>query len=154
MDQRMPVIVFLLGLSLWAGSANAAGEHDGIGVRGGIARDPGQLVIGGQLEVGPVLGPALFVPSLDLQFADGPTLLTVNADLRWYLLPLPGTGIYFYGAGGPGVSIAEGDTGLGASLAVGTHIPMRAGRRYNVEVRFGFGDIPDLKVLMAVVWGL
>jgi hypothetical protein len=154
MVQRLLVIVSLLGLTSWTASANAAGERDGIGVRGGIAQDPGQLVIGGQLEVGPVMGPALFVPSLDLQFADGPTLLTVNTDLRWYLLPLPDTGIYFYGAGGPGMTLAEGDVGLGVSLAAGAHIPMRAGRRYNVEARFGFGDVPDFKFLMAVVWGL
>jgi hypothetical protein len=153
MIQRALVIAACLGIVTWTASARAAGAGDGLGLRGGFAREPGQIVLGGHLELGPALGPAYVVPGLDLHVANGPTFVNVNTDLRWYLLPLPDTGLYLYGAAGPGLVLAD-DVGTGGSLVVGAHIPMRSGRRYNLEARFGFADLPGLKVSMAYVWDL
>lgn len=121
----------------------------GLGPRAGLA-DGDDVFLGAQGEFGRVLGAATLAPSLDLRLGDeGAT--TANLDLRWYLLPLPDTGLKFYGAAGPTVVLAP-DTELGLSLVVGLHIPMKSGRRYNVEYRFGVGDIPESKVAVAVLF--
>ena len=77
----------------------------------------------------------------------------MNADLRFYLIPLPETGIRFYGAAGPTLMLSP-DTELGLSLILGLHIPMKSTRRYNVEYRWGIGDIPDHKIAVTVMFGL
>lgn len=126
--------------------------RDGLGLRLGMNMEPDQFLIGGQGEFGPVIGPSFLVPSLDFGIADA-TTVTANLDLRWYLLPLPETGLYFYGSAGPTVVLSP-DTEVGLSLTAGVHIPMRNYRRYNLEVRFGFGDIPDFTIVGALVFGL
>jgi len=40
------------------------------------------------------------------------------------------------------------------SLILGLHIPMKSTRRYNVEYRWGIGDIPDHKIGVTVMFGL
>jgi hypothetical protein len=143
----------LVFLALLADQAAAAAGRAGVGVRAGLSRSPDQFLVGGQLEVGPVFGPAYLAPSLDFGFGDPETVAIVNADLRWYLLPLPDTGLQFYGAIGPAVLLSP-DTELGFTLTAGLHIPMQGLNRYNVEVRFGFGDIPEVKFAAAVLFGL
>ena len=129
-----------------------AGGRDGLGFRAGMSAGPDQFLIGGQAELGPVLSSAYLVPSLDLGF-DDTNLLAANVDLRWYLLKLPETGIHIYGAAGPTVVLSP-DTEIGLSLTAGLHIPMKSQRRYNVEFRFGFGDVPDFKIVGALMFGL
>ena len=132
--------------------SRAGGSRDGLGMRAGMSMGPDQFLIGAQAEFGPVVASSFLVPSLDLGFDDQTTVIA-NVDLRWYLLPLPETGIYFYGSAGPTIVVSP-DTDIGLSLTVGAHIPMKKHRRYNVELRFGFGDIPDLKIVAAIMFGL
>jgi len=146
-------VLFAMIVVLAPMSARADGPKDSIGVRGGYAVEPGQLVIGGQMELGPILGPAYFLPVLDAHFGDD-TFLLGYAELRWYLLPLPDTGVSFYGSAGPGLVLAGGDGDVGLSLSAGAEIPMSQGRRYNLEARFGIGDLPDLTIALAVLWSL
>jgi hypothetical protein len=113
------------------------------GIRGGASSSPNHAYLGFQTEFGRILGGAHLAPSLDLGLSDGSATI-LNGDLRWYLVTLPETGLQFYGAAGPGLVISP-DTNLGLQLTAGLHIPMRNGRRYNVEARFGFGDVPDFK---------
>ena len=110
------------------------------------------FLVGVQGEFGQVLGTATLAPSLDFKIGDSGAT-TANIDLRWYLLPLPETGLRFYGAAGPTVLLSP-DTDLGLSLSIGVHIPMKTGRRYNLEYRFGLGDIPEHKVALAVLFGI
>jgi len=133
-------------------SDSHAGGRDGLGIRTGMSVGPDQFLIGAQGELGPVIGPAFLVPSLDIGI-DDPTTAIANLDLRWYLLPLPETSIHFYGSAGPTVVLSPG-TEVGLSLAAGVDIPMRGQRRYNIEARFGFGDIPDFKIVGALVFGM
>jgi len=137
--------------ALTAGSEARSGR-DGLGLRAGLTTEPDQFVIGVQAEFGPVLSSGYLVPSLDLGLEDRTTVLA-NIDLRFYLIPLPETGIYFYGSAGPTVVLSP-ESDLGLSLTAGIHIPMKNRRRYNVEVRFGLGDVPDLKIMAALMFGL
>jgi len=128
-----------------------AEAKDGLGFRLGLSQSPDQFVIGAQGEAGPVLGPSYFVPSLDVGLGDPSTVVVFNGDLRWYLLPLPDTSIRIYGQAGPALVLAP-DVELGLGLTAGVDIPMKRGRRYNMEVRFGFGDVPDLKFMLGVMF--
>ena len=129
-----------------------AGPRDALGARIGYGPDQDQFYLGGQAELGPVIGAAFFLPSLDVGLGDN-SLTMFNADLRWYLLPLPETAIYFYGSAGPTLILSPGSE-LGLSLVVGVDIPMKARNRYNLELRFGVGDIPDLKLMLGVLFDL
>lgn len=136
-----------------------AGSNYALGVRGGWSSKPDQFFIGGQGEFGKFLKSARFAPSVDVGFGDDFTVTAINLDLRWYLLPLPETGIYFYGAAGPTLAIISPDKGdsdseIGLSLTAGAKIPMKGANRYNLEFRFGIGDIPDLKIAFGILFAL
>lgn len=124
-----------------------------LGIRAGLSQGPDQFAVGAQAEVGS-LGLATIAPSIDLGFGDGADLTAVNLDLRWYLFPLPQTGIQFYAAAGPTAIFVSSNSEIGLSLTAGAKIPMKGTGRYNVEARFGIGDIPDLKVMLGVLFGL
>lgn len=111
-----------------------------------------EVFLGVQGEFGPAVGPATIVPSLDFGIGDGPATVA-NCDLRFYLIPLPETGLRFYGAAGPSIVFRDGSD-LGLSLTLGLHIPMKKQRRYNFEYRWGIGDLPDHKIGFAVMFGL
>ena len=146
-------IAVLSMVMLFAGVTDThAGHGNGIGILAGTDTGPNDFFIGGQAEFGPIINSAFLVPSVHIGFDDG-TSGAANLDLRWYLLPLPETGIRIYGAAGPTMVFAS-DTKVGLSLTAGFDIPMRDRRRYNVELRFGFGDIPDLKFSAAVMFGI
>ena len=115
-----------------------------LGPRLGSTQGPDEFYLGAHLETGVRVGTGRFAPSLDLGIGDVDHAV-FNADLRWYLLRIPETGMQIYGSAGPSLPLSP-DTDLGLSLTAGLHIPMRGGRRYNVELRFGFGDVPDLKI--------
>jgi hypothetical protein len=110
------------------------------------------VLLGVQSEFGAVLGPLVLAPGLEWGLGDGDQTLA-NVDLRWYLLPLPETGIRIYGLAGPGLVLSP-ESELGFNLGLGAHIPMRAGRRYNVEYRFGLGDLPDHTLSVAILFGI
>ncbi len=126
--------------------------RDRLGLQAGFSSGPDQFVVGGQGEFGPAVGSAFLAPSVDLGLGGNSTVTVINGDLRWYLLPLPETGIRFYGQAGP-VLVVSPDTELGFSLAAGADIPMKNRRRYHVEARFGFGDVPDFKLVLGVLFG-
>ncbi|MCH7948650.1 MAG: hypothetical protein IIC66_12720, partial [candidate division Zixibacteria bacterium] len=108
-----------------------------------------------QGEFGRFAGTAVFAPSIDFSLGGDGT--AANFDLRWYLLPLPKSGLTFYGAAGPTLFFASGkgaSTEVGLSLTAGMKIPMRGGNKYNFEARFGIGDIPDLRIMFGILFGV
>ena len=145
--KRSWIIGTLAGLA--ATSAQAGDE--GFGVRAGFSMDPDQFVLGAHMETGRVLGPACLVPSVDLHVDDN-NLIMINVDARWYLLPIPDTGLEIYGGVGPALAIADGDNEIGFTVTGGLDIPSSRGRRYAVETRFGFSDMPDLKLMFGITW--
>jgi len=148
----MRIAFLLLALLSLSASAGHAQRTPALGPRGGVSRSPDQAYLGVQGEFGPVFEGAHLAPSLDFGLGDHDVKI-LNADLRWYLIHLPETGLRFYGAAGPGLLLSP-DTELGLNLTVGLLIPMKAHRRYNLEARFGLGDIPDLKLGLSVLFSL
>lgn len=148
-------IGILAAFGLWLlPSALPAVTGAALGIRAGVSQEPDQFVAGAQAEFGG-LGQATIAPSVDLGFGDPGDLTALNLDLRFYLFPLPQTGIQFYGAAGPTAVFFEGGgEEIGLSLTAGAKIPMKGTGRYNLEARFGIGDIPDLKVLLGILFGL
>jgi len=133
------------------GSTPRAQAQTTLGPRAGFG-DESEFYLGAQLELPAKFGSVSLVPSLD--FGPGTDASSVaNADFRLYLVPLPDTGIRFYAAAGPTMMLS-GDLELGISLSLGLNIPMKASRRYNVEYRYGLGDIPEHKIGLAVMFGL
>ena len=138
---------------LFTFEAESAPIKGALGLRAGASSNPDQFVVGAQAEVGQ-FGMATIAPSIDLGFGDNSDLTAVNLDLRWYLFPLPQTGIQFYAAAGPTAVFVSSQSEVGLSLTAGAKIPMKGTGRYNIEARFGIGDIPDLKVMLGVLFGL
>ena len=108
--------------------------------------------LGARAELGTVFGSAVFVPGIDFTLGDG-SFVALKAEFRWYRFPLPDTGIRVYGVAGPTI-VTSGDTEFGLTLAAGINIPMKKKNRYNAEVRFGIGDIPDVRFLFAVLFSI
>ena len=154
MNKKLSEILIVFGiLTLVPATLKAGPVRAALGVRAGLSQNPDQFVVGAQAEVGS-LGLATIAPSIDLGFGDNSDLTAANLDLRWYLFPLPETGIQFYAAAGPTAVFANSQSDVGLSLTAGAKIPMKGKGRYNLEARFGIGDIPDLKVMLGILFGL
>ena len=149
------VILLLILFALLPSSASAGAA---IGPRAGYDFDSDDFVLGAEAELGHVFQNFRFAPSLDFELGDN-TITALNADFRLYLFHLPETGLRFYGSAGPTLLFdfpGKGDreTELGLSLVAGMKIPMKKQNRYNLEMRFGIGDIPDLKLMFSVLFGI
>ena len=132
--------------------ATTAQAGSAFGPRAGISGASDDLYLGAQMEFPARFGDLSLVPGFD--FGPGNGARTVaNTDFRLYLVPLPETGIDFYAGAGPTMMLS-GVLELGISLTLGLNIPMHGSRRYNIEYRWGLGDIPDHKFGLAVMFGL
>jgi hypothetical protein len=132
--------------------------NSAIGPRIGMNLDSDEFIVGAEAEFGRVFESFRFAPSLDFELGDN-TTTAFNSDFRLYLFNLPETGLRFYGSVGPTVIFdspeeGESQTEIGLSLVAGLKIPMKGHSRYQLEARFGFGEIPDLKVMFGVLFGL
>ncbi len=148
---RTALTVFCLVMMTFAATPDAH-ANSALGPRAGLNGGGDDLYLGVQMEFMAKFGSVSLVPSFDFgPGTDAPSV--ANADFRLYLIPLPDTGIRFYGSAGPSM-LLSGDLELGLSLTLGLNIPMKGTRRYNVEYRWGLGDIPDHKIGVAVMFGL
>ena len=133
-------------------AANAVQAGSALGPRAGINSGGDDLYLGLQMEFMAKFGDLSLLPSFDFgPGTDAPSV--ANADFRLYLIPLPETGIRFYAGAGPTMMLS-GDLELGLSLTLGLNIPMKDSRRYNIEYRWGLGDIPDHKLGLAIMFGM
>ncbi len=151
MRPKMSILTPLLACALLALCTTPVLAAGALGPRLGIAGSS-DVFVGVQGEFGPVVDQATIVPGIDFGVGDGPPTI-VNCDLRIYLVRLPETGLRFYGAAGPSL-VTEGGSDLGLSVTLGLHIPMHGQRRYNLEYRWGLGDLPDHRIALAVMFGL
>lgn len=148
-------VLFLTGFS----SVQAAGANFGLGARAGYSSNPDQFVIGGQGVFGKVWQRVRITPSVDLGFGNDVKTIALNFDGMIDLFSPPGSKVVLYGGAGPNLAIYSPDIGdnqteLGVSLIAGMKIPAIASNYYNLEARFGFGDIPDFKILFGYMFSI
>jgi len=155
----MALLLFVFSVAAEAQNkkkAKGRSKNYSLGARIGIDNSASQFLIGGQGEFGRVAGSAVLAPSVDFSLGGDGT--AANLDLRWYLLPLPESGLTIYGAAGPTLFFTSGkgasSTEFGLSLVAGMKIPMRGGNKYNFEARFGIGDIPELRFMFGILFGI
>jgi hypothetical protein len=154
------VCVLVAGCMLLAAACPLSASDDSrksIGVRAGYGHNPDQFVIGAQADLGEVYSRIHFVPSIDAGFGDHMTTVTLNGDVKLYV-PLPESSVMLYGLAGPALTIwspegGDGDTEIGLYLGAGTRMPLGDNGWYNLEVRFGISDVPDLRILLGVLFG-
>ena len=151
-------VLFALFLCALLPVAATAQLRTGIGPRVGISVDPDQLLLGGQAIIGEIAPNVTFDPSLELGFGDNVTTLAANFDLHYHFdlenvtwRPYAGFGadIVFYNFDdddGPGDG--DTDTEVGGGLIIGAGAPTSSGNRFFAEMKFGLGDVPDLKIVV------
>jgi hypothetical protein len=146
----------LLAALLAPGAAHAAETATGFGPRVGLSIDPDQIVLGGQLAIGEVAPDITFNPSLEFGFGDDVTVIALNLDGQYHFRVQSspwrpyvgfGIGINFIEVDLPEPFRDVSDTEVGGNLIVGAGVPTRSNNRFFTEVRFGLGDIPDLKIM-------
>jgi hypothetical protein len=149
-----------LAVALMPVAADAA-RITHVGPRAGFAFDPDQFTVGGQMDIGPLAEDFTFNPNLELGFGDDLTVIALNLDGQYHLqlqnssvAPYfgAGLGVNFFNFDAPsGFTGDSSDTELGMNLIVGLGFPMQSSNRFFTELRFGIGDIPDLKLMAG--WG-
>lgn len=153
----LAVCACLIG-GLIAPAAAANSPRMGLGLRPlGFSINPDQYVVGVQAVMGKYYRGRL-APSVDFGFGDNATVITGNFDLKIDLFSPPKSEAVFYVGGGPTLSyispdVGDSDTEIGLSLLGGIKLSMSEKNYYNIEARFGIGDIPDFKLLAGVMFG-
>ncbi|MBK6733670.1 MAG: outer membrane beta-barrel protein [bacterium] len=132
-------------------------EGKAFGFRVGYGAEPDQFVFGLQADMGPTYGRLHFVPSIDVGLGSEMTTMSLNSDFKIFM-PLPNSSLLFYGLAGPTLSHwildeAEDDTEIGFSLGAGARVEFGDIGWYNLEARFGTGDIPELRIMAGLLFG-
>jgi hypothetical protein len=151
------LFVILLGLN----GSNALAQDGqspsglGFGLRAGFGLDPDQFVIGAQVSLGKAFAITRVVPSVDVGFGDNVTTIDFNADFLLRLI-VENTSFGLYGGGGPTLAFldfknSDSKWELGLSVVVGAQVPIIKKHATNIEARFGIGDIPDFRLLLALI---
>jgi hypothetical protein len=146
----------LLGALLAPGAAHAASPATAFGPRVGLSIDPDQLVLGGQMMIGDLAPDVTLNPSLEFGFGDDATVIALNIDGEYHFR-VQGSPWRPYVGFGLGINFIEfdrpapfddvSDTEVGANLIVGAGVPTRSNNRFFTEIRFGIGNIPELKIM-------
>lgn len=140
------------------GQVKTDNTSKGMGLRAGYGTNPDQFVIGVQGVLGKTLGFMRFAPSIDAGFGDDMTTFLFNADLRLLSFSPPGSPAGLYAGAGASIAVLDvssngSDTEVGLNVVTGLTIPMGRKNLYNLEVRIGVADMPDLRVLFGVMLG-
>jgi Outer membrane protein beta-barrel domain len=128
----------------------------GGGPRLGLSSNPDQFVLGGQLTIGGFAPDWSFDPSLEFGIGDNVTVIQLNADANyhfrlqdsdWAPYVGGGLGIASFSIDLPAPLRDHSETNLGVNVIGGVSVPTAAGNRWFGELRFGLGDIPDIKFI-------
>lgn len=154
--KKSALVIVVVALTMFASSSVFAGKI-GFGVRGGYSSNPDQLVFGAQAMFGQFLKVTRFVPSFDFGTGDDITTYAFNGDFR-LTLKIPNSSLTLYGEAGPTLIYWDTDKGgsdteVGGTLTGGIAFPMGGTGQYNLEARFGIGDVPDFKIMLGIMFG-
>jgi hypothetical protein len=152
------VHALLLALfGLFPGAAPATAQQPlgfrGWGLRGGATIDPDQVHVGVHINAGEFAPRVRFQPSFEVGFGNDVVVGAINLDAL-YTFRRPSWRPYL--GGGLGVALADstGDhhddfhVDAGLNLVGGFEWGPRG--RYLLEIRFGVGDIPNVKVTAGI----
>jgi hypothetical protein len=159
-----PTLALLAGLVLVLAAPAAVPALDltprDFHARAGLSLEPDQLHAGVHATLGSP-GRLAFRPGLDLGVGNGVVLVSLNGDVL-YRFSRQGRIRPFLG-GGPALSLVDVTDGVGESDGVSAELAGhlvgglqwlppagKAGRRYFVETRFGFGDTPEFKATVGI----
>jgi hypothetical protein len=130
----------------------------GLILRGGLGITPDQAVVGVQTHLQrQILRILHMAPSVDAGFGDNVTTVCGNLDFLLAIPPKSDSAIY----AGAGATLTwwnfdgdtESDTEIGLSLVGGLRFGTKGKNGYIGEVRFGVGDVPDLRILIGINFG-
>lgn len=135
-----------------APSAEEPEGHSGLGfgLKAGIGFSPTQFVVGAQYSLGKGLGIFRVVPNVHFGFGDA-TTFDFNVDFLARVIAKD-AGFGFYAGAAPTFTTWEGDSSFGFTVVAGTQLPILKGHGTNLEARFGTGDVPDFRILAAIVF--
>lgn len=151
------LLILIPASSAWS-QDNSGVPKKAFGIRAGYGTEPDQFVFGAQAVLGRTLKFMRFAPSADVGFGGGVTTFLFNGDVRVFTFATPGSSANLYAGGGPAIgilSVKDGgsDTEIGINAVTGLTFPLGDKNEYNLEVRFGFADMPSLRVLFGVMLG-
>jgi len=151
------VATLLLNVAASAQSSSHS-PSKGFGLRTGYGTNPDQFVVGAQAVLGKTLGFMRFAPSIDAGFGDDMSSFLFNADFRLLSFSPPGSPAGLYAGAGTSIAVFDAghnnnDTEIGLHVVTGLTFPMGRRNEYNLEVRFGIADMPDLRVLCGIMLG-
>jgi hypothetical protein len=153
----LKTLALVVALALLPNFAHAAAPLvSGGGPRVGLSTDPSQFVFGGQLTIGGFAPDWTFDPNLEFGIGDNVTVIALNGDF-YYHFRLQDSDWAPYVGGGLGINSVSVDnpapfrdhtsTDVGLNIVGGVSVPTQAGNRWFGEIRFGIGDIPELKLM-------
>ncbi len=136
--------------------AQSVSSRHGLGPYMGFGSDPDQFLVGGQGVFGLNGSPVHLSPSLDFGFGDDINTITMNFDVTYDFVPSNARVAFYLGAG-PTLAFYssdrfDSDSEAGMSLVTGVKLPNRRGDSFNLGLRAGFGDIPDIKFTAAYLF--
>lgn len=164
----MKTLALLVAIAATMLASSAAFGHSdesserAFGFRLGYGTEPDQFVAGLQFDTGKITRWLHFVPSIDAGFGGNWTTLALNADLKFFV-PLPKSSVVFYALAGPALTIwwpdedtfpgVKRDTDVGMNLGFGARMELGDVGWYNLETRFGVGDVPEWRILIGILFG-
>jgi hypothetical protein len=143
-------------LALVPVAAQAAATVVSAGPRVGVSLSPDQFVFGGQLSLREFAPDWSFDPNLEIGFGDHEETIAPNFDVLYHLR-LSGSDWRPYVGGGLALTFVSEDrpfpdrdanqTDVGLNAVIGITAPTDRGSRWFAEMRFGLGDVANLKVV-------
>ncbi len=147
----------LLGM-LAVGAFAQQGGHSGLGfgLRGGFGLNPDQVVVGAQFSLGRKLAILRMIPSVDFGFGENLTTIALNVDFLIRLI-LEDASLGLYAGAGPTAVLYDFREGssrweIGLTPVVGVQLPLSRRFATNLEARFRVGNIPDFRLLFAIIF--
>ncbi len=139
----------------------ASASYTAYGPHMGFGQGYDQFVVGGQLQWHEIAPQLDFVPSLDLGLGGGATTFSFNGDFHYRLATRStwqpylggGVGIHFNSLDNAGPGADDSSTDAGGQFIVGADVATKRGSRFFAEVKVGFADSPDLRVLAGLNFG-
>lgn len=135
------LMLLTITILLIAGTATAAQY----GMRAGLSLSPDQFVVGGQMDLGTVVGDMRVVPNVELGFGNSLTTVAFNGDLIYDFADSP-----FSLGGELGLNIADHSNGgsstdLGLSVLGDYRLGLASGKTLIMEAKLGLVDSADFK---------